>query len=204
MARLLQTRFLLLGGVILIGFLVIAWYLLSPLFINRTVDEAFPLGLPGAEEMAQMPATDLAALEEAAMATAAAMPDQAMDEAMPGGEQPAVLSGGQFVGADDFHQGSGSATLYQLPDGSRVLRLEEFMVTNGPDLHVILSTAARPTSRDDIGEYIDLGSLKGNIGDQNYEIPADVELSAYQSVVIYCVPFHVLFASATLGEEISS
>ncbi len=69
-------------------------------------------------------------------------------------------------------------------------------------LHVILTENPAPRSRADVGEtYIDLGSLKGNIGNQNYEIPADVDLSTYKGVVIYCMPFHVVFATASLDEE---
>jgi hypothetical protein len=68
-------------------------------------------------------------------------------------------------------------------------------------LHVILTKHPAPASRSDVGEdYIDLGSLKGNQGNQNYEIPVGTDLSQYQSVVIYCVPFHVVFATATLDQ----
>ena len=101
--------------------------------------------------------------------------------------------------ADNFHQGSGTATIYELDDGSRVLRFEDFEVTNGPDLHVLLVPHGNPQTQDDITGYLDLGSLKGNIGDQNYELPDDLDLSQYGSVVIYCVPFHVLFSAASLG-----
>jgi hypothetical protein len=81
-----------------------------------------------------------------------------------------------------------------------VLRLEEFDVTNGPDLHVILSKNPAPTNRVEVGnEYVDLGQLKGNQGNQNYVIPDYIDLLQYQSVVIYCVPFHVVFAIATLN-----
>jgi hypothetical protein len=113
--------------------------------------------------------------------------------------QPTVVLQGQFQDADSFHQGSGSATIYQLPDGAQILRLEDFSVTNGPDLHVLLATSPAPTGRDDLGDYLDLGSLKGNVGNQNYEIAASTDLSQFKSVVIYCQPFHVVFATATLG-----
>jgi hypothetical protein len=111
-----------------------------------------------------------------------------------------VLSKGTFQGADRFHQGSGEATIYRAPDGSHLLRLENFQVTNGPELHVILSPNPAPESRDDVHQpgYLDLGSLKGNVGNQNYEIPADVDVSALSSVVIYCSPFHVVFSIAPL------
>jgi len=213
------------GAVVLIGVLAVGWYLASPLFINNSVDEAFPFELPSEAELAAMSETEkmemekdfmeaipdeaeLAAMSQEEMAdvenavqTAAAvvMSDKAMDDPMP--ESPGtwtIVVAGTFTGADDFHQGEGVATIYQLGD-ERVLRFEEFNVTNGPDLHVILSTNPNPTGRDDIGETIDLGPIKGNIGNQNYEIPVDVDLSQYQSVVIYCQPFHVVFATAELN-----
>jgi hypothetical protein len=150
--------------------------------------------------MDEMPESERQALATEVMGTAAAMPTKSMEEDMPAGEQPRPLRSGTFVGADSSHQGSGTATIFELPDKGLLLRLEDFTVTNGPDLHVLLAVGLAPTGRDDLGEYVDLGSLKGNIGNQNYEIPAELVLDAYQSVVIYCVPFHVVFSTATLTE----
>ena len=113
--------------------------------------------------------------------------------------EPMILRSGGIVGADAFHEGTGTASIIELPDGSHIVRLELFEVTNGPDLHLLLATGSDPTGRDDLGEYIDLGELKGNRGNQNYDIPAGVDLSQYHSVVVYCVPFHVVFAHAQLG-----
>ncbi|NIM92125.1 MAG: hypothetical protein GTO18_00200 [Anaerolineales bacterium] len=175
---------LIFGGavaVIIVG--AVAWYLGSPLFIDRTVEEEFPIAL----------ATEM-------METAVAMPDKEMDDEMPSGEQPVVLRSGEFVGADSFHLGSGTAMIFELSNSDRLLRLEDFMVTNGPDLHVLLATGSKPTGREDLGEYVDLGELKGNVGNQNYEIPDNLDHNAYRSVVIYCVPFHVVFATAELTE----
>jgi hypothetical protein len=212
----------LIGAVVLIA---AGWYFVSPLFINNAVDEAFPFEAPTAAEMAGMSEAEKQALEEEFLAAvpseaelaalspdernevgakvdaaaATIMTDNETEDMMPetAGE-PVILSQGQFMGADSFHQGSGQATIYQLPEGGHVLRFEEFDVTNGPDLHVILVKNPSPVSSADVGDdYIDLGSLKGNIGNQNYDIPAGVDLSQYQSVVIYCVPFHVVFATAT-------
>jgi hypothetical protein len=152
--------------------------------------------IPNAEAMAQMSAEERQALEDRVMEAALALPDNSMDETTPA--DPVALREGQFQDADSFHQGSGTATIYELPDQSRILRFEDFSVTNGPDLHVLLATSPTPTSRDDLGEYIDLGSIKGNVGNQNYTIPADVDLTQYGSVVIYCMPFHVVFSTATL------
>ena len=115
---------------------------------------------------------------------------------------PVPLASGSFRDADSFHRGSGSATIYLLPDGSHLLRLEDFMVTNGPDLRVLLAESGDPMSRDELqsGGYTHLAKLKGNIGNQNYEIPSDIDLEAQNSVIIYCMPFHVIFSVAPLRE----
>jgi hypothetical protein len=134
-------------------------------------------------------------------AAAAVMADKMMEEPMPEATAEWIIVGqGQFMGADSFHVGSGSARVLQ-QGNNQVLRLEGFSVTNGPDLHVLLTRHSAPASRSDVGEdYVDLGPLKGNMGNQNYEISPDIDLSAYQGVVIYCVPFHVVFATATLNQ----
>lgn len=136
---------------------------------------------------------------EAEMEKAAAEDVVAVVDEMPAEETPSVLSTGQFRDFDSFHQGAGNVTIYELEDKSRVLRLEGFEVTNGPDLHVLLVPNANPRSSDDVTGYLDLGSLKGNVGDQNYDIPPDADISEFGSVVIYCQPFHVIFSIATLG-----
>lgn len=195
-----RRTILILGGAL--GLVVVAaagWYLGSPLFIDRTVDEPLPLEIPDEAEMETMSESERQQVADEVQATAAAMPDDEMIEDMPEMAEALVLLEAQFMGADAFHMGAGSAKVYQLPDSGRVLRFENFSVTNGPDLHVLLATGSAVTDRDSLGEYVDLGSLKGNLGDQNYEIPADVDLGMYQSVVIYCVPFHVVFATAPFG-----
>ena len=190
------------GG--LIGLVVLTsagWYLASPLFIDNVVDEAFPLELPSPEALAQMPQEELERIEVKVLEMAAQMPDTVMGEAMPeAADRPTLVIQGQFQDADSFHKGSGSAAIYQLPDGAQILRFEDFSATNGPDLHVLLAEHPAPASRDDVMQgYIDLGSLKGNVGNQNYEIPAHTDISQYKSVVIYCMPFHVVFSTASLG-----
>ena len=117
-------------------------------------------------------------------------------------KQPSVLKlkSGNFRDTDSFHKGSGEATIYRGPDGSHVLRLENLNVTNGPDLHVILTPHQGPESRSDlhVPGYVDLGKLKGNKGDQNYPIPDDVDIETQGSVVIYCKLFEVIFSVASL------
>lgn len=197
------------------------WYLISPLFLNRVVSEAFPIRVPSTAEMERMSAAELDAMEQEIMDAlpspealaelpesarerirreverfAAALPERAVEEPMPG---PELLTSGEFRDADRFHKGSGLALLYRIPGMGNVLRFERFSVTNGPDLHVLLAAGAQPANRRELGEYLDLGSLKGNVGDQNYVIPEDVDLANFASVVIYCLPFQVVFATAALS-----
>ena len=121
--------------------------------------------------------------------------------AQPGAsDQVQGIAMGSFKDADAFHRGSGTATIYRTPDGAEVLRLEDLNVTNGPALHVVLSTHPDPERSEQVKQegYVDLGDLKGNRGNQNYPIPADVDTSIHKSVVIYCYPFAVVFSVATL------
>lgn len=127
--------------------------------------------------------------------------DEVVDEQLPpaaiekNAQQPTLVSKGAFAGADSFHKGSGSAEVFLLPDGSKLLRFEDFSVTNGPALSVYLSRDPAGTTGEN---FLDLGKLKGNMGNQNYVIPAGTDLSAYKSVLVHCVPFNVTFASAFL------
>ena len=141
------------------------------------------------------------AIEKAMAGDTSAM-DEMLEEAANAGPppEPVALASGSFRDADSFHRGSGTATIYLLPDGSHLLRLEDFEVTNGPDLRVLLAEPGDPMSRDELqaGGYTHLAKLKGNIGNQNYEIPADINLDEQNSVIIYCMPFHVIFSVAPL------
>lgn len=175
--------------------LALAWWLFSPLFLNKTVVEEFPRAAA-----AQIPEGFSAAEVEAEMLEAEGENTTANDD-MPEAD-PVKLLSGEFVGADSFHQGSGAVGVYELADGSRILRFDDIDITNGPDLHVILSPVASAEGRDDVmaSGYVDLGSLKGNRGSQNYDIPAGVDITNGEwTVVIYCQPFHVLFATAGLS-----
>jgi hypothetical protein len=204
-----RNQFIIAALIILVVLVGVAYPLWSPLFINQTVDEAFPFADMTAEEQAAfnaLPEDQQAAIiamqdENADMAAETAksviMPDNTMNEDMP--TEPVTVASGDFVEIDAVHKGEGKATIYTLPEGNSVVRFEDFRVTNGPDLHVLLAKAEAPRTREDLGEdYIELGSLKGNVGNQNYDIPADTDLSAYNSIVIYCMPFHVVFSTATL------
>jgi hypothetical protein len=97
------------------------------------------------------------------------------------------------------HASSGRARVLVLPGGRRYVRFEDFRTSNGPALKVYLSAAPATGPGDAFDDrYIDLGDLKGNIGEQNYAIPRAVDLSRYRSVVVWCARFHVPFAAAAL------
>ena len=179
------------------------WWLGSPLFIDTEVAEELPFEIPTEAEMEAMSEDELATVTADVLDAAAKMPDTEMEEEMPemaDDAQPVAVAWGDFRGADDFHMGAGTVTLYRLADGSPLLRFEDFRVTNGPQLHVLLANHAQPASREDVDEgYVDLGGLKGNVGSQNYTIAADVAIDPVKSIVIYCKPFRVVFATATLS-----
>lgn len=112
----------------------------------------------------------------------------------------APLKTGTFRDADSIHRGKGTATILDAGSGRRIARLTDFQVTNGPDLKVWLVAKRDIQSSSDVtaSQYVSLGPLKGNIGDQNYEIPASVDIDDYESIVIWCEQFGVLFSAADL------
>lgn len=203
-----RTRGIVILVMVVLVVILAAYPLWSPLFINDVIDESFPdLASDQRDqlrEMSQEKQDVLVAMAqdnvEMANETALAMlaSDVEMMEDMPSNE-PVILVTGTFNGFDAIHRGEGSATIYELADGTRVLRLEDFSTSNGPDLHVLLTSNVPVGIADPVNDgYVDLGQLKGNIGNQNYDIPSEVNLNDYQAVVIYCMPFHVNFTVATL------
>lgn len=114
---------------------------------------------------------------------------------------PMKLAAGEFhAGA---HETKGTATIFKLSDGKRTLRLTNFETSNGPDVHVYLVAAADAKDNDTVktAGFIDLGSLKGNIGDQNYDVPASVDLAKYRAATIWCARFNVNFGTAPLMSD---
>jgi hypothetical protein len=115
------------------------------------------------------------------------MEEEMIEETIP------ISYAGTFVGVGDgIHDAQGDAYTIPLEDGSDVLRLENFKSTNGPDLYVYLSTDKSAS------EFINLGKLKASSGNQNYEIPNEVDLTEYNKVLIWCKAFGVLFGSAEI------
>lgn len=204
-------------GIIVIIAVIAALLVTQPwlYFVTNEVDEAFPglsseerdaiRNMPEAEKdaLVSMAAENQDMAEEVAIAQTGAdavvpQAQQAMPTDMP--DDPLVHASGSFIDIDPIHGAVGSATIYELPDGDRVLRFEDFRSKNGPDLHVYLSTEIPTSTFAGLGNgEVHLGALKGNVGNQNYDIPTEVDLSQYRSVVIYCVPFKVVFSTAALS-----
>jgi len=115
--------------------------------------------------------------------------------------QPVSLASGRFH--DGAHASAGSATIYRLPDGRRVLRLSEFETSNGPDVQLYMVAAQDARDNDTVKKagFVSLGALKGNKGDQNYEVPSDLDLNKYRAVTIWCRRFGVNFGTAPLSQN---
>lgn len=180
-----------------------------PLLVDDLVNEAFP-GL-GAELLDDFRRLDenardawlQLAREDPVMALA--MLEAALQSPAPVEEArqavASLLAQGDFVRIDNLHWAQGRALIHSLAQGGHLLRLENFRAANGPDLRVMLS--ASPAPRDPVtlnegGLALDLGRLKGNAGNQNYAVPAGIDPALYNSVVIFCRRFNVVFSTATL------
>ena len=192
---------LIVGAIVAIPVIAFAWWLVSPLFLSKTVVEDFPMSASAQipENMTQgeaekvmegMAKIDMPATEE-------------MPEMPPEMDEPVAIASGQFRDGDSFHKGSGAVTLYRLPTGEGLVRFEGLSVTNGPDLRVLVTSHPDPMTRADVhdSDYTEIGKLKGNKGDQNYDVPADLDLSSIRSIVIYCAPFQVVFSVAPLQHQ---
>jgi hypothetical protein len=126
--------------------------------------------------------------------------DQAVDEALPTAEsdEPVELASGSFISRE--HETTGTVRVLRLPDDQVIVRFEDFETSNGPVLVVWLS---QNTADGDDGafddQYFELGPLKGNVGDQNYVVPPEVDPTGWTSVVVWCDRFNVSFGAANLA-----
>jgi hypothetical protein len=209
--------------VILIAAIVIiigagAFYLASPLFISSEIDEPLPEGaeLSTLPSSASEPFREFVAMSEEERIEAgnqmseeeknqimmefSRMNSSSINESMEelqisegGNVTRGTLLTGSFIGAGDgIHNAQGNAKVIPIEGGGNVLRLEDLMVTNGPDLYVYLSTDKSAS------DFVNLGRLKANIGNQNYPIPAGTDMTKYDTILIWCRAFSVLFGSAGL------
>lgn len=188
-------------------------YTISPLFINTEINEPLP---PLSSESALVFEKFMAMTEDEKINAAKNMTVEeknmimkmaakqnttinenmttTMDISQNTVEENKNLLVGDFMGVNDgIHNAEGYVKILILLDGSQILRLEDFRSTNGPDVHLYLSTDKQASN------FIDLGRLKANNGDQNYQIPIDTDFNKYKYVLIWCQPFSVLFGSAQLS-----
>lgn len=167
-----HLRLLTVLGVLFVAFVVfvLVWFQPQKLFIDDTVNEALPVS------------------------RTVVTPDSVVDKT----GTPTVLASGLLHSGE--HHTEGTARVLRLEDGRRFLRLTDFRTSNGPVVKVWLSAASSHSSDGAINDaaHLDLGGLKGNIGNQNYALPADVDLGSYRSVVIWCDRFNVSFGAAPL------
>jgi hypothetical protein len=191
------------GVIIAIIVIPLAVYTVSPLFISTEVNEPLP-PLATAEFQRFMNLT-----EDGRIQAASNMSQQEKDSIMiMAGQENSTVNdvgsevagktrtnlSGNFVGVNDgIHNAEGIAKVIALDDGNSLLRLENFKATNGPDLYVYLATDKSAS------DTVNLGRLKGNIGNQNYPIPAGTDFTRYNTVLIWCKAFSVLFGSAQLA-----
>ncbi len=181
----------------------LAWYVGSPLFLNKIVNEPFPTVGTGPKEFpmsagATVPEGMTKQQVEDAMMEASRANASASDPTPKGTTAATVVVHGTFAGRDDFHKGEGTATVHRIGQ-NRILRLDPFRVTNGPDLHLILTKHPAPKTPTDVQQgYIEVAKLRGNVGSQNYTLEERVRLEEYRAVVIYCMRFHVVFSTASL------
>ena len=141
-------------------------------------------------------------MQDDSMKKDGAMQDSMKHDDMAPDKNAKPLLTGTFHGK--VHSTSGRATIYQGADGKKILRLTHFKTSNGPDVHVILIAAK--DAKDDANflsgnvEHVEVGKLKGNEGDQNYELPENIDLAKFQTVSIYCERFNANFGAAPLAK----
>lgn len=195
----------------------LAFYAASPLLVNTEINEPLPTTGNGSnsaaairefnkfmemgEQQRKEMGNQMDSEEKEMIMIGAAQTDGATvyEEMTESGQEPSTLYIGEFVGVNDgIHNAEGQVKVLRLNDNTDFLRLEGFRATNGPDLYVYLSTDKQAS------DFVNLGRLKGNIGNQNYEIPGQTDLSKYNTVLIWCQAFSVLFGSADLEQVRSS
>lgn len=190
--------------------LAVALALFQPwlLFVDEEVDEQLPTAwapgdadgvdldepniMPDEGEMMEM--EDI----EEEIADANAQPDEEASEPMPepAPSGPTVLAAGDFVSRS--HGTSGHVEVVEFEDGSRVLTIEDLQTDNGPDLYVYLDTDGAQAEAAAYDDGVDLGRLRGNVGNLVYEIPDDLDLDDLDTVAIWCDRFGVVFGAADL------
>lgn len=194
-----RYRWPLIGGGVILLLLVFLAFRPDKLFVddvvNESLQEAFDgvAANPAASTTTSPETTTIPA--ETTRSAADPAPPTTTTSATTSATGPETITAGDFYGI--AHPGAGTATVYE-QDGAYVLRFEDNTdITNGPDLYVWLLADADYQGGTP-ADYLDLGKLKGNIGGQNYELPAGFDPAVHRAVLIWCRRFSVAFAAAPL------
>jgi hypothetical protein len=163
-------------GAVAVGAAVLV---VAPTLFDKKVDEQIVTGAPASQ--APSPPSD----------------SQADSQAQPRPEGNVQIASGRFSSL--AHDGTGKAAVVELPNGARKLTLSDFKTDAGPDLRLYVST--RDPASGELGDFRDLGALKGNVGNQQYSLSRDVNLERYSTVVVWCRAFSVAFTSAPLARS---
>jgi hypothetical protein len=189
-------------AVLWVPFAIVSWWLISPYFRDDVVDEDFSTSIARQLDDAEVSdAPDPSAAPPAPSTSAPAESEVPVGgggprETAPPPAVPVLLGAGQFAGLAG-HSGTGDAGIFQNPDGSYVLRFENFDIENGPDLEVYLVPGADQTSL--AAGSIHLGALKGNVGDQTYDLPPATDLApGPYTALVWCEAFSVEFVGAPI------
>jgi hypothetical protein len=172
--------------VVIVAVAVLA-YALSPLLRNKEINEKLPSSITmdhlSSEEKAQM---------EEAMKEANSGEPQTANEEMPTTSDPEET---YEVVETAGHPAEGEVRIVR-SDGKTYVRFENFSTINGPNLHIYLAKDL------EANEFVDLGPIKANKGNINYEVPAGVDISEYKYVMHWCVPFRILFNYAEITNNL--
>jgi hypothetical protein len=162
------------------------------------VQRAFETLRDGDEDLDQEPRPDVAlALVEARLLSENVVTSEEEQAFTPPSET--ILRRGTFRQIDPIRGAQGDITIYQNTDLSRIMRIENFTSTRAPDVHVIFTRNPDPTDEAGVGvDYIDLGTLKGNVGGQTYRVPDSVNFATYPIVALYSVELDYVISTATL------
>jgi hypothetical protein len=181
--------------ILLVPFVAVSWWLVSPFFIDETVDDEFAVSIADASTTTSAP-EGLTTTAQTEGATPALPPTTTpTTAAAPAG--PVLLGSGQLMGLAG-HRGTGDVGIFALEDGSMVLRLEGIDIQNGPDLHLYVVPGGGATDPVDGSVY--LGALRGNVGDLTYDLPADAGIGPGEwTVLVWCDAFSVEFVGATVS-----
>lgn len=215
-----RLRFL----VIFLGAIVVGVTFTFPIWFPMTLDpedivlfpelpdnvrEAFA-ALPEAQQQAYLALRDENVTLAANMAVYALQPqNRSPDEEQenPNRSGQVEVESGEFRELTPIRRAQGIVTLYQLPDGTRYLWLEDFAVVPGPELRLFLSSLTTAqfntlmTDREP-GDFVLsldellLDPLRYDAGNQSYEVPREADLSRYNSVLIYSTRYELLYSFA--------